>query len=174
MTFHERNQFSGNTTGEKSLARDITIPTSFKSRHHLKKTHEKVLTNIKVKRDKFRTMEARDIRHNSEDFDETSRKSKVAVEKMSTAITHFYDDRAEGLYQRRQQAYDALQGEENKFEHFLVTLRYSAGLRVWWMNQRKDAKIQELQDAIDKLHMSCFMARLTDGGKEPNNAFTFA
>ncbi|CEI60467.1 hypothetical protein FVEN_g6598 [Fusarium venenatum] len=175
MNFHERNQVSGNTTGQQTPAMEVTIPASFKSRHHLKKTQEKILTNIKVKREDFRTMEAKDIQQRTKDLDETSRKSKVAVEKMSDAITLFYDDRVENLYQKRKAAYDSLEGQEDyKLKHFLVTLRYSVGLRVWWMNQRKYAKIQELQDAVDKLKMSCFMARLTDGGKEPNNVFTFA
>ncbi|EKJ70267.1 hypothetical protein NXS19_004985 [Fusarium pseudograminearum] len=173
---HEYYYSSGNTTGDQTLAMGATIPASFKSRHHLKQTHEKILTNIKCKREEFGVMDAKDIRSSTEVLDETQRKSRVAVEKMTDAITLYYDDHERYLRQRRQQAYDALaelEGHEYKLKHFLVTVRYGVGPRVWLMNQRKDAKIQQLQDAVDKLRMSCFMARLTDGGREPNNIFAF-
>ncbi|CAF3486858.1 unnamed protein product [Fusarium graminearum] len=173
---HEYHFSSGNTTGDDTLAMGVTIPSSFKSRHHLKQTHDKILTNIKLKREEFGVMDAKDIRGSTEALDKTQRKSKVAVEKMTNAITLYYDNHAQYLKQRRQQAYDALaelEGHEYKIKHLLVTVRYSVGPRVWWMNQRKDAKIQQLQDAVDKLQMSCFMARLTDGGREPNNIFAF-
>ncbi|RGP59888.1 hypothetical protein FSPOR_10998 [Fusarium sporotrichioides] len=176
-TFYDNYQSSGNTTGDKTLTMEVTIPTSFKSRHDLKQTHEKILSKIKWKREEFGAMAAKDIRQEINNLDETTRKSKVAVEKMTEAITLFYGDCVEDLYQERKQAYDALEelkGNEYKFKHFLVTLKHGVGPRVWWMNQRKDAKIQQLQDAVDKLHMSFFMARLTDGGKEPNNVFAFA
>jgi hypothetical protein len=155
---HGRYQSSGNTTEEKTL--------TLESRHHLKKTHQKILTNIKDRREELEVMAAKDIRQHDDYLDEATRKSKVAVEKMTHAITVFYDDRVEDLYKRRKHAYDALEKtdwNEYKFKHFFVTVRYGVGPRVWWMNQRKDAKIQQLQDAVDKLHMSRFMARLTDG-----------
>ncbi|RGP77451.1 hypothetical protein FLONG3_4370 [Fusarium longipes] len=176
---------SENWRSSTSLAKEMalaleqtTIPAFFKSSRRLKKIHQKVLANIKDKREEIEAMAARDIRQNAKDLAETSRRSKVAVEKMTHAITIFYNKRVEHLYQRRDRAWEALGrkgGVKNhKTKQFLITLRHSAGLRAWWLNQRKDTMIQELQDAVDKLHLSFFMARLTDGGKEPNNIFAFA